>query len=508
MKSFNLTLSLVCISTICFLVSCKPDPEMSISPDQPTLSFSAEGGQEIITVKSKHTTWSVHIIQEGNWLSYVNSSESVTLTASENNSLKEKSATVTIKCKEDNSLSKTINVTQQAKDVIVSISGLDAPFNATDKSRGAGQSLSINCNTNWWIEGKPDWLDISNLDGTNNSNITVWPNCENSSSSERTATLTIKAGDKQNNQVLKEVSKTIKQRGSDISPVFATPSNAVALTESIAWGYDFSSDLHHVYFTLMNTIDANAMTDGDIKSYVERSADNDSHWMKRTPEQFRVYGNAFSFYGLTSNTSYTIISVPFDSSNRVGTINRTSLSTKVNNVYQSPWTSNVMFGPEMIGSQVVWRIIVEKDAEHGAYADKFYSWAIVGTTAFKTLDATDAQLAYYMKQEISKNPSPHDTHINSSDRSIIRERLEGPVSEANYTLPANYLNDHYLQVVNWCILANGEYSGVIFNGFVDLTESDVKKHQKVSAYSKEKKSQFSQFNPKEFSNNFKLIRLH
>ena len=425
------------------------------------------------------------------------------LTAEKNKSEETRKCTVRIICDKDDNLSREYDINQKGVEITILVSGLDADFEPEKGSMNQSQELYIKTNTSWEIKGKPDWLDITPQSGngietTITQTVKVWPNCENSSSEPRQATLTICAGSKQ-------VEKTVRQRGSNISPCYAIPSTVIKLTESIAWDYDFSRDLHHVYSTLMDALSANAMTDADVKKYVENYADDDDAWMRRTPEQFETYGNAFSFYGLNANTNYVIISVAYDKDNRIGKIDRTAASTKQDNVYESPWTNNVMYGYELQGEQYVYRITVQKDAEHGAYSDKFYSWAIVGTDYFKTLGSTRAQLALYMTLELKKNPNPHDTYINGSDRSAVREHIEGPVSEASYTIPANILNDKYLQVVNWCLLQNGEFSGRIFNGSVDL--QDEESRRTLKAVNSKVHPKFVQFNPKDIENNARIIRL-
>jgi hypothetical protein len=489
---------------VCSCGDDEPEPFMKI--DKTSINFLQKGGDETVTITS-NVKWTVSVDKD--WIT-------IDQTTGEKNgdfkvSVKEHDAyeahegKITIMAVGADLTPCFIKVTQNGKDKpTLTISGLDAPFDATIGSQSTAQELYIICNSAWKISGKPNWLDITPQSGTGNATVKVWPNSENTDSKQREATITISSGD-----VVE--TKVIVQRGSNVATCYATPSTIIRLTESIAWDYDFSNDLHHVYFTLMDELDANAMTDADVKKYVEEKADDDDMWMRRTPEQFITYGNAFSFYGLQPNTKHVILSVAYDKNNRLGKITRTPVSTKQDNVYQSPWTSNVSYGITVDDKtgRFLYNIAVQKDAEHGAYSDKFYSWAIVGTNYYMTLDATRAQLALYIYLELQKNPNPHDTFVNGADRSSVREHLEGPVAEASYMIPADISNDRYLQVVNWCLLSNGEFSGMIFNGFADLLDdgSSAKNRMRVNAITPNVKPQFSKYNFKELENNVKLIRL-
>lgn len=483
-----------------------------LNVDNKSINFEAEGGSQTISVTS-NSGWNI----SGNpgWLyaepsySYAPSSGTetkiVTIRANENTTSNDRDCVLNITTS-DGKYSTAVAIKQERKKEILSISGLDAPFIYEAGSQMTAQELYITCNSSWSISGKPDWLDITPISGEGNATVKVWPNSENTSSQQREAIITVRSG-------TLSATKNVIQRGSNISTCYSRPDVVIPLTESIAWNYEFSSDMHHVYFTLMPELESNAMTDTDVLKYVVEKADNDNLWLRRTPEQFREWGNAFSFYGVESNTNYVILSVAYDNNNRVGEINRTRIHTPEDNPYICPWTQTVGFSREDNNGQTFYRIFVEKDATNGAYSDKFYSWAIVATNVdidnFQTWNATRAQLALWMFLEIRKNPSPHDTYINGNDRSYYREHLDGPVAEASYTLPCNLFDDRYLQIVTWCLLSDGGYSGRIFNGAVDFWENNVKDkmQMKISEKKETLTPRIQQFNPNEFGNNARLIRL-
>lgn len=396
---------------------------------------------------------------------------------------------------------------------VLELYGLDAAFEKTDNTQQYAMELVITCNSGWEISGKPDWLNISNLKGHGNMTVKVWPNSVNNSV-ERKAILVVKSGSK-------EASKEVIQKG--ISSAYTHPKDIVTLTESTVWGYDFSNNLHHVYFTVEEELKLNGMTDADIQQSIQQSKlsedkyeiyfdeRNKIDWVRRTHEQFAQYGNYFSWYGLASNTKYMLISVAFDSNNEIGEIHRRSIATKINDRYNSPYidVASIRVSLATLNGQYVYRIQSAKDSWYSTYASKFYSWAIVGTRVFDTLENTDAQIAYLLSQEIRKNPSPHDSYVNGTDRSEIRERIEGPVENADYTLPTNLLNDKYLQVIHWCTLANGDFSGRISKYWYDVQEES-ESSRKIVAHKKsnDKTPKLIQFDPEKLKKAYKVIRLN
>ena len=350
----------------------------------------------------------------------------------------------------------------------LNVTGLDAKFEADANSSASKQSMTISTNVAWGITSKPDWLEINPQSGSaGTTSVEVWPNKANSDDTEKKGEIVIEAGGL-------KVTKIVVQ-GTKIVNVSATPKDIVNLTTSSVWGFDFSGNIHHVFFTVMNEYAANNKTDVDIRNYFSQYGSDDDKtyddgWIKRTPAQFQEIGGYFSWTGLTANTKYCLITAAYDSNNNPGKIVRTTIQTKTDDVYNSPFISYDYVGIsyELANNQYFYRIKAKKDPENSAYANKFYSWTVAGTSAFKTFLSSDAIVAYLIKQEITKNPSPHDTYINGTDRSELRERLEGPVEETSYLVSANVGNDKYLEVVNWCTLSSGEFSGKISRVWANL----------------------------------------
>lgn len=471
LSKIETTLSLVAIMLLC--TACSKDSDTTPdSKTDPTTTPLTVNPTEIKLLSNAGSQASFTIACSGNWVAQcaeswlslssitgTNAGAIIVTAQTDNFNTVERSAIITVTC---GSESKSVSVKQSPAETL-ELSGLDAPFDSSVGSIQTAYDLLITCSSSWKIESKPEWLDISALNGNGNQTIKVWANSTNESTQDRSGTIVVKSGSK-------TVSKVVTQRP-EFSSCYARAKEHLTLIDSFVFGYDFSSNTTMVYFDLYSTNELNGITDKDL---IYNLLNNQSEWTAKTPEQF---GNYFSYTGAQPNHSYTLVSIAV-SGNSIGEVNRKEFVTQKDDVYNSPFiaNSNVSVGYETVNGQNSYRIKATKDTKYSAYADKFYSWAIAGinqsdrTLQYLIKDAY-AILGYFIKNELSKNPSPHDTYINGTDRSVVRERLEGPFESANYTLVANVNNDTYFQIVNWCVLSNGEFSGKINGAYVNLTSN-------------------------------------
>ena len=476
---------------------------MSVSPEN--VSFSASGGEQNIQVTC-NTEWSV---RGGNdWLTVEKlDQKTIALSAKKNESSEKLETTITVSTG-DGEGTKNVKVSIAASEHKLIISGLDAPFDATKGSITTAQILKITCNSEWVISGNPDWLSFEALNGVGNAEVRVWTSQANPSTDDRSATIKVRSGN------LTEPKKVTQRAG--YSSVYARPTNIVVLTNSLVYGYNFHQNTHKVYFTLLTKMESLGYTDNDIV-YTLQTNPNSDKWTSRSPEQFNHKGSYFSWTGLTPNTEFVLISVAVDKNNMIGEINRHSFVTISAAKEYSPYISkeniHASVGYDEYG-QVSYRIQAEKDAVNSGYADKIYTWAVAGTKYFSTLEwyeeEADAILAYLVMSEINKNPNPHDTYINGEDRNIVRERLEGPVPVVDFTLPANYLNDKYLQIVTWCTLSSGAFSGTLTSWAASINaNSSTPTMQKMGKNrSNSNAPRLIQFDPQKLQEKLELIRIN
>ena len=167
----------------------------------------------------------------------------------------------------------------------LALSGLDAPFDSDEGSVLLAQELNIKCNTEWEIMGKPTWLDISQLDGEGDVTVKVWTNSANKSSQERSAILSVKAGD-----LVKE--KTVIQRSSYKSSCNVEPNDIVSLSNGVAFDYTFGPEVSYYYSSLWKASVLERITDEEIvavliQDVANRDTPNDNYitsWTNLDPQ--------------------------------------------------------------------------------------------------------------------------------------------------------------------------------------------------------------------------------
>jgi len=184
------------LGMIC-LTGCPGEAPETIRISASSLDFSSSGGEKTFTIASK-ISWTVSS-SDTTWITVSPSSGSdngtVTVTVAKNDSLTQRSATLTVS---GNEINNTINVTQAGTPVslIVSVNSLSFPsassfMTTTDSYR----SFTVTSNTNWTVSSnETSWLTVSPASGSKNSTINVTA-IENNSLSERTAIITVSAGD-------------------------------------------------------------------------------------------------------------------------------------------------------------------------------------------------------------------------------------------------------------------------------------------------------------------------
>ena len=163
-----------------------PSPVLQLNKND--MSFSAAGGSDTFTITS-NTSWSITSNQT--WCTVSTSSGSnngtITVSAIENTSTDSRSATITVKA---GNISQAITVKQTGTNPTLQLSKSSMSFDASS----GNDEFSITSNTNWTVTSDKSWCTLSPSSGSNNARVTVYVS-ENTSTSERSATVTVKAGD-------------------------------------------------------------------------------------------------------------------------------------------------------------------------------------------------------------------------------------------------------------------------------------------------------------------------
>lgn len=78
-----------------------------------------------------------------------------------------------------------------------------------DISANSTASISITCDGDWFVDTKPEWVNVSATSGTGNSSITITALSNNESSSSRTGDLVVKSGSKTARILITQLGKVL-----------------------------------------------------------------------------------------------------------------------------------------------------------------------------------------------------------------------------------------------------------------------------------------------------------
>lgn len=151
--------------------------------------FGAKGGEQTMTVTAT-AAWTISKSAGSDWLTIKPESgnagtSQVTLTAAENTTTGSRTSTITVKSGE---LTKSISVSQSAANPEMSLGTSSLDFAA-----GSGSKMfRISSNTMWAVSSDKNWCCVSPTSGSNDGSVTISVE-ENTSTSERTATITVES---------------------------------------------------------------------------------------------------------------------------------------------------------------------------------------------------------------------------------------------------------------------------------------------------------------------------
>lgn len=429
--------SVVAIAVALFLNVCisscggdeREDPEptappassLSVAPSELSLAANA-GAISSFTIAST-SDWNISCSES--WITLSpqkgTGASAVVVTAStENPKDTERKATITVRSGNE---TKYVTVTQAAPDILT-LSGLDAPFDATAGSIQEAQELVITCNAAWTIEGKPEWLDISALSGTGKSTVKVWTNSSNSSTTARTATLIVKSGTKSS-------SKNVSQRAGFDANLQVSPKTIVTLSTGFAFDLTFGSSVKYYYVAKYLPTLLDRKTDEEI--IAEMSADDSN---RDTPND--NYINAWQ--NQNPLTEYIVCTVGYDQNGNHGSLTKTSIKTKSGSNQATAFISDVTY------DDTYWKWTTTVNA----YVTKYYMWFITNTNLYSSTDAT---VAWFFKDAMNKSPEDFAPIVQGDNWRVARN------------------GGTRFHVATWAVDVNGNFSGVIENFYGSINSA-------------------------------------
>lgn len=388
------------------------DPELSVSKTSISLQANGDGDKDI-SVTASNTDWTVSVTDGSPWLRVNKNGQLATVSVDSNPTTATRTGKIKIVATAKESLFYEISVSQAGADILV-LSGLDAPFDAQAGSIQTAQEFTITCNGAWTLEGKPDWLDISALSGSSTSTIKVWANETNRSTSERSATLTVRTA-------TKSASKTVKQRAGYSSDLEVSPNSIVTLADGFAFDFTFGSKVKYYYVDRYLPTAIDRKTDEEI--ITEMSSDDSN---RDTPSD----GYVTSWQKQTPLTEYVICTVGYDQNGNHGALSKTIIKTKSGTNQAIAVISDVQYDD----TKWHWTTTVN------AYLTRYYMWFNTNSYLY---DTTNAAIAWFFKRQMDNNPNDFQPIAQSGDWS--RNRNGGTVFD----------------VITWALDVDGSFSGAI-----------------------------------------------
>lgn len=167
-----------------------PPPQFSVQPTSLSFGFNASSKQ--LTINSNYP-WT-YVSGETSWCTIDTKSgdgegaDTINVTVTENASTSQ-TRSATLLFKNEKGLEGRVTVSQEVHEAYtVSVQ----PTSVTlQKASGSQASITISANQGWSISGTPAWATLSKSSGTGNDTVTITAASENTSTDERSATLTI-----------------------------------------------------------------------------------------------------------------------------------------------------------------------------------------------------------------------------------------------------------------------------------------------------------------------------
>lgn len=243
--------------------------------------------------------------------------------------------------------------------------------------KGSSVSFSISTNSEWTISGCPEWLSLSAMAGSMNGSVTVTALSSNSSASERTAELTITAGEK-------FTTVSVKQLASLVSDCSVGFKDILVMTNSVAFKYDIQDKVSYFYAGYLDS-SAAGWTDEKIVNTLE----NEDRFDPNSSQDTGLNG----FAGMEPDREYYLCAVGFTEKGEQGELTKTLVRTLKSesqvpliSISDAKYSSTKWFWTTEPNSYTAKYYMLFTD---GVYAD--YYWSFM----------TTAEVAWIIKDGIS-----------------------------------------------------------------------------------------------------------
>lgn len=328
-------------------------------------------------------------------------------------------------------------------------------------------TLTITSNASWTLSSADSWIHCSQYSGKGDATIEIYADA-NTGTQQRTASLTITAGDQS------RTVRVIQEANGSPGPgqtCRTKPVDILRFSDSFVSNYQCDPDVKFFYSGVYLKTSLATVTESELKK------DLQDNGVRRSSEQakYPVYTT-----GLSQNTAYTLVTLSYDKNDKVCDMVKYDITTKPNAA--QPEVDLYDVDGETDGNYLYWYITAKKGSN--GYCSKFYTWFASGTS-MSSMIFPPQTICWYLAKEIKSNPSAHKTNIHASldeyvhyisgysITSDVSEYLDGPkMQESAVTSVRGMPNPEGVYLILWGMDESGELSGKVTGAYVDLTEDN------------------------------------
>lgn len=189
------------------------------------------------------------------------------------------------------------------------------------------QSVAIVSTVQWTMSKDADWLSVSPSNGNGSLEMVIYPISENTSSTSRTATITLSGPD---------VSATIKVTQGAGKPVcYVEPQNIVALYDRMAWEYDATGTVNKFQYILLAENEFKRMTDKEMVTELSKQEE-----MKVIDDYISTLGSDSRGNRIAQNSTYYVVTIAYNNEDKAGELKKTKVTTPAYlNADKDAWVS-------------------------------------------------------------------------------------------------------------------------------------------------------------------------
>lgn len=400
-------------------------------------------------------------------------------------------------CKDDDPVPVTFSLTTE--EIILS----------SEKGSSKTFELSISEDASWSIQTTPFFVDVTPSSGNGSAIIKVTAKENNDSDEAYEDNITIKVNGAE------PATKSLKVIQRCLEGCYAEVSKPLLLCDGFANIFTCGNNTKYFYQKLYRKDVIDKMSENEIIADVITGKIED----RESPDP----NNSYCWYHLNENYNYILVTIAFAENDRMGKVVRYPFTTK---------NSEVEPAVDVTDLYIDWdKEAYEWSVSKNTYCSSYYTYAAASKYYMPTYswmeEGASALLAWAIRSEIEKNANNHVTTINQetwalwgneySSYTATERFYASQLNDGTTSFSSNIYTDNYLQIVIWGTKNDGELSGVLSGGFVDMSPSD-KTYVNSNSSSKIKlMSKPSDFSPKEDRdpvcvkmniNDIQLIRLN